>query len=156
MGSGDLTCQNITTTGSITRGPTTSTVSAPIATIIYFEAHGTITQGTAVKLAGGGMKVLPYLSGGTDDNCVGIATSNAVVGGFVGVQVSGLMRANVVTTDTGGVNAPVAGQVCGCVSTGLRSVGTTTADHETEFILCHLGTLGTYDSLVMWIHGSVY
>ena len=161
MASGTVTANvavvttNVTATGTITRGLTDSTATAPLATVVCFQADATIVQGSAVKIAGGSMKIRPYLSSGGDDNCVGIATAAAVADDFVAVQVSGLMRAKVASLDSLGAT-PVAGQVCECVSGSLQSVGTTTATDATGFVLCYVGTLGTYDSLVMWVKGSVY
>ena len=128
MASGTVTANtavvttDVTATGTITRGLTDSTATAPLATVVCFQADATIAQGSAVKIAGGSMKVRPYLSSGGDDNCVGIATASATSGDFVTVQVSGLMRAKVASLDSLGAT-PVAGQVCECVSGSLQSVG---------------------------------
>jgi len=158
MGTGDLTCQDISTTGSFTRGPSTlAGVSSPgpLATIVYFRVGEAITLGYAVRIAGD-MEVRHYTSSSTD-NCVGIAieTKGTHTGGVqnvVGVQVNGLMKATIDPTPLTGTLAD--GQVCKCVSGLLTSTGGTLAEEDDDFIICHLGTAG--ESLVMWVRGSVY
>ena len=157
---GDLTCRNISTTGSIVRGPLSlAGVSSPgpLATVIYFKVGEAITQGYAVKITSD-MEVRHYTSS-TSDNCVGIALETkdpltAGVQNVVGVQVNGLMKATISATPLTGTLADA--QVCGVASGLITSTGTTEASSDDEFIICHLGTAGTYDSLVMWVRGSVY
>ena len=158
---GDLTCRNISTTGSITRGPLSlAGVSSPgpLATVVYFRVGQAITQGYAVKITGD-MEVRHYTSSSTD-NCIGIAleakdTHTDGVQNVVGVQVNGLMKATISTVPLIGTS-PDDGQVCGVSGGLITSTGTTEATSDDEFIICHLGTAGTYDSLVMWVRGSVY
>ena len=114
-----------------------------------------ITQGYAVKITSD-MEVRHYTSS-PSDNCVGIALESkdaltAGVQNVVGVQINGLMKATISTVPL----TVAAGQVCGVSSGLITSSGFTEAAHEDEFIICHLGTAGTYDSLVMWVRGSVY
>ena len=116
-----------------------------------------VTQGYAVKITSD-MEVRHYTSS-SSDNCVGIAletkdTHTGSAQNVVAVQVNGLMKATISATPLTGTLANA--QLCGVVSGLLTSTGTTEAGHEDEFIICHLGTAGTYDSLVMWVRGSVY
>ena len=160
LGTGNLSCQDITTTGSIIRGPSgLAGVSSPgpLATVIYFKVGEAITQGYAVKITSD-MEVRHYTSS-TSDNCVGIALETkdpltAGVQNVVGVQVNGLMKATISATPLTGTLANA--QVCGVSSGLITSTGGTEASSDDEFIICHLGTAGTYDSLVMWVRGSVY
>jgi len=155
-----LSCQNITTTGSINRGPSTLAgveSPGPLATVVYFKVGEAITQGHAVKVTSD-MEVRHHTSS-TSDNCVGIAletkdTHTGSAQNVVGVQVDGLMKATISTTPLTGTLANA--QLCGCVSGLLTSTGTTEAGQDDDFIICHLGTAGTFSSLVMWVRGSVY
>ena len=160
LGTGNLSCQNITTSGSITRGPSTLAgveSPGPLATVVYFKVGEAITQGHAVKVTSD-MEVRHHTSS-TSDNCVGIAletkdTHTGSAQNVVGVQVNGLMKATISTTPLTGTLANA--QLCGCVSGLLTSTGSTEAGQDDDFIICHLGTAGTFSSLVMWVRGSVY